>query len=83
MSFERGLNQKDKDSLKLGSIFEIWREKHLWDKYTEYLNTMSEGSDSNGDPLSLKRYATFLEFYVKLHQLGIYSAMNSKMFNLT
>ena len=71
MSCERGLNQKAKSSLKLGSIEEVWREKDRWDHFAEYLQKLEpEGQDSNGLPMSMRRYATFLEFYVKLDQLG-------------
>ena len=70
MSFERGFNQKREGRLKLGSISEVWREKDRWDKFVEYLDTMSEGEDSNGKIMSLSRYARFLELYVKLDQLG-------------
>ena len=70
MSFERGINQKREARLRLGSISEVWREKSRWDSFVEYLDTMSEGEDSNGKPMSLSRYARFLELYVKLDQLG-------------
>jgi len=69
MSFERGLNQKRENRLKLGSISEVWREKDRWDKFVQYLTPMSEGDDSDGNPMSLSRYARFLELYVKLDQL--------------
>ena len=70
MSFERGINQKREARLRLGFISEVWREKSRWDSFVEYLDTMSEGEDSNGKPMSLSRYARFLELYVKLDQLG-------------
>ena len=70
MSFERGLNQKREARLKLGSISEIWREKDRWDDFVKYLDPQSEGDDSEGRPMSLARYARFLELYVKLDQLG-------------
>ena len=72
MSFERGFNQKREARLKLGSISEVWREKDRWDKFVEYLVPLSEGDDSDGKPMSLSRYARFLELYVKLDQLGKY-----------
>ena len=72
MSFERGFNQKRDGRLKLGSISEVWREKDKWDKFVEYLDTISEGEDSNGERMSASRYARFLELYVKLDQLGRY-----------
>ena len=37
-----------------------------WDKFKEYLATISEGEDSDGQPLSMVRYATFLEIYARL-----------------
>ena len=74
MSFERGFNQKREARLKLGSISEVWREKDRWDKFVEYLVPLSEGDDSDGKPMSLSRYARFLELYVKLDQLGKYSS---------
>ena len=83
MSFERGFNQKDEKLLKLGSISEVWREKIRWDKYVEFLETMSEGEDSNGRKLSLSRYAKFLELYVKLHQLGRYKGIKFTRFMRT
>ena len=72
MSFERGFNQKREARLKLGSISEVWREKDRWDKFVKYLDPLSEGDDSDGEPMSLSRYARFLELYVKLDQLGKY-----------
>ena len=72
MSFERGLNKKSEARLKLGSISEVWREKDRWEKFVVYLDTISEGEDSNGRTMSLSRYARFLELYVKLDQLGKY-----------
>lgn len=39
---------------------------HQWDKFKEYLATISEGEDSAGKPLTMKRYATFLEMYARL-----------------
>ena len=72
MSFERGFNQKREARLKLGSISEVWREKDRWDKFVEYLVPLSEGDDSDGKPMSLSRYARFLELYVQLDQLGKY-----------
>ena len=73
MSFERGFNPKREARLKLGSISEIWREKDRWDEFVKYLEPQSEGDDSEGRPMSLARYARFLELYVKLDQLGKHS----------
>ena len=39
--------------------------KH-WDKFKQYLATISEGEDSDGQSLSMERYAIFLELYAKL-----------------
>ena len=77
MSFERGINQKRENRLKLGSISEVWREKDRWDNFVQYLAPMSEGDDSDGNPMSLSRYARFLELYVKLDQLGNHHLHNT------
>ena len=37
-----------------------------WDKFKQYLATISEGEDSDGQSLSMERYAIFLELYAKL-----------------
>jgi len=37
-----------------------------WEKYKQYLATISEGEDSDGKPLTMARYATFLELYARL-----------------
>ena len=37
-----------------------------WDKFKQYLATISEGEDSDGQSLSMERYAIFLEMYAKL-----------------
>jgi len=37
-----------------------------WDKFKQYLATISEGEDSDGHSLSMERYAIFLELYAKL-----------------
>ena len=35
-------------------------------KFKQYLATLNEGEDSEGIPLSMVRYATFLELYARL-----------------
>eukprot|EP00092_Neocalanus_flemingeri_P003450 GFUD01003699.1.p1 GENE.GFUD01003699.1~~GFUD01003699.1.p1 ORF type:complete len:240 (+),score=106.74 GFUD01003699.1:41-721(+) len=50
----------------LGSLSEVWSMPQQWDKYKQYLATISEGEDSEGQPLSMVRYATFLEMYARL-----------------
>lgn len=37
-----------------------------WGKFKEYLATIKEGQDSEGNTLSMVRYATFLDLYSKL-----------------
>ena len=37
-----------------------------WDRFKQYLATISEGEDSDGQPLGMERYAIFLELYAKL-----------------
>ena len=37
-----------------------------WGKFKEYLATINEGEDSEGNPLSMVRYATFLDLYARL-----------------
>ena len=37
-----------------------------WGKFKEYLATINEGEDSEGNPLSMMRYATFLDLYARL-----------------
>ena len=37
-----------------------------WDKFNQYLDTIGEGEDSDGQPLSMVRYAIFLEMYARL-----------------
>jgi len=44
----------------------VWSSPLKWEKYKQYLATISEGEDSDGKPLTMARYATFLELYAKL-----------------
>ena len=37
-----------------------------WDKFKQYLDTIREGEDSDGQPLNMVRYAIFLEMYARL-----------------
>ena len=37
-----------------------------WAQFKDYLATLNEGEDSEGNPLSMVRYATFLELYARL-----------------
>ena len=45
---------------------EVWSSPKKWEKYKQYLATISEGEDSDGQPLTMARYATFLELYARL-----------------
>ena len=44
----------------------MWSLPQQWDKYTQYLSTIREGEDSEGHPLTMVRYAMFLEMYARL-----------------
>eukprot|EP00092_Neocalanus_flemingeri_P048195 GFUD01054922.1.p1 GENE.GFUD01054922.1~~GFUD01054922.1.p1 ORF type:complete len:228 (+),score=105.18 GFUD01054922.1:172-855(+) len=50
----------------LTSLSEVWSMPQQWDKFKQYLATISEGEDSEGQPLIMVRYATFLEMYARL-----------------
>merc|ERR1711874_21381 len=50
----------------LGSLEEVWSMGKQWDRFKQYLATTSEGEDSEGKPLSMERYAIFLELYALL-----------------
>jgi len=39
-----------------------------WDKFKQYLTTLKEDEDSDGKPLTMERYAIFLELYAMLDQ---------------
>ena len=39
-----------------------------WDKFKQYLATLKEDEDSDGKPLTMERYAIFLELYAMLDQ---------------
>ena len=44
----------------------MWSLPQQWDKYKQYLATIREGEDSEGQPLTMVRYAMFLEMYARL-----------------
>jgi len=50
----------------LGNLSEVWSIAKQWNKFKQYLDTISEGEDSDGQPLSMVRYAIFLEMYARL-----------------
>jgi len=50
----------------LGSLSEVWSIAKLWNKFKQYLDTIKEGEDSEGQPLTMARYAIFLEMYARL-----------------
>ena len=39
---------------------------HQWNKFKQYLVTIREGEDSDGQPLTMVRYAIFLEMCARL-----------------
>ena len=44
----------------------MWSLPQQWEKYKQYLATISEGEDGDGRPITMDRYATFLELYARL-----------------
>jgi len=52
----------------MGSLSEVWRMPTQWDKFKQYLATLKEDEDSDGKPLTMERYAIFLELYAMLDQ---------------
>ncbi len=56
------------EALKLGSLTETWKNQSEWSKFVSHLAKKQERVDSLGKPLTLARYAKFLELYVKLDQ---------------
>ena len=50
------------------SLGEVWTNRDKWEEFKSWLRDLSEGEDSEGRPLSLERYALFLELYVELDQ---------------
>ena len=53
----------------VGSLGEIWTNRDKWEDFKSWLRLKSEGeTDSEGEPLSLERFAIFLEIYVSLDQ---------------
>ncbi|CAB4066585.1 unnamed protein product [Lepeophtheirus salmonis] len=65
-SRQRAQRTESYDHLQLGSLTETWRNCHQWEKFKSYLRTLNEGIDSDGKPLSLERYAIFIELYSSL-----------------
>ena len=53
----------------VGSLGEIWTNREKWEEFKSWLGQKSEGeTDSDGRPLSIERFAIFLELYVSLDQ---------------
>ena len=53
----------------VGNLGEIWTNTDKWEDFKSWLRLKSEGvTDSEGRPLSLERFAIFLELYVSLDQ---------------
>jgi len=50
-----------------------------WDKFKQYLATLQEDVDSDGQPLSIERYAIFLELYAMLDKLYNEGAANERL----
>jgi len=50
----------------MGSLSEVWTMPRQWDKFKQYLATLKEDEDSDGKPLTMERYAIFLELYAML-----------------
>ena len=51
----------------LGSL---WKNPEKWSLFKSWLRAQSEGEDSDGVPLSLERYAIFIELFVSLTNAG-------------
>merc|ERR1712025_1237725 len=47
----------------MGSLSEVWSMPKQWDRFKQYLATLKEDEDSDGKPLTMERYAIFLEVY--------------------
>ena len=52
----------------IGLLSEIWRSGSDWAKFKSYLSSISKGEDIDGEPLSMDRYAIFLEMYARLDE---------------
>jgi len=50
----------------MGSLSEVWSMTKQWDKFKQFLATLNEDVDSDGQPLTMERYAIFLELYAML-----------------
>ena len=44
----------------------MWSLPQQWDNYKQFLTTIRDGEDSEGQPLTMVRYAVFLEMYARL-----------------
>ena len=53
-----------------------------WDKFKQYLTTLKEDEDSDGKPLTMERYAIFLELYAMLDQQYNEGAGKERMANM-
>jgi hypothetical protein len=52
----------------IGILSEIWRSGSEWAKFKLYLTSFHEGEGIDGEPLSMVRYAIFLEMYAILEE---------------
>ena len=55
----------------IGILSEIWRSGSEWAKFKSYLTSVLEGEVTDGEPLSMVRYAIFLEMYMHGWKRGI------------
>ena len=51
----------------LGSL---WKNQEKWSQFKSWLRDQNEGEDSDGVPLSMDRYAVFIELFVALNNAG-------------
>lgn len=57
----------------MGNLNEVFSMAKQWEQFKQYLATFSEGEDSDGQPLTMVRYANFLEMFARLdteHKMG-------------
>ena len=54
--------------ISLGSLNEVYSDIEKWEEFTEYLSNLSEGEDSMGRELNMKRYSSWLEGFTKIAQ---------------
>merc|ERR1712018_100314 len=52
-----------------------------WRQFKSWLRDQNEGHDSDGEPLSLERYAIFLELYSNLDHLEVSKASSDQCKN--